>query len=680
MKKSKSSEQIIKFIYAAVVILIAVIIGAISVRVYINKQSEALKLSEIAFERTYNISEERIKSLKNISRLLFESDCVKYFGRSEGSYNYLQIQNLIKSYQDVFNCFNNQIIITDLRSEYYISAAGTDSLSNLSAKLTADLSDPENFNMNEIKFGIDRDAHLLNLIFGYEYYDTKERIFCIVISDISNFIPDSYDSSRTEMTGVAAAHSERELFKRPSLYVKNLEYLYFYNSKSPLRILCLAFVLLCCLLPFIFSRKIAGMLFNLTYMPVIKLMEQLGYKKAADEQWDSFVNRLVKSNEIQLQKLNETKISLRKLFIKNLIFGVKDITAADWKKYNLSDLNVPCRAAVICGKFENSGEFTANLELVMNKICRGEFIYLSNSQCIFITGDTDINYLSEKLVRVLDFADLYNIQILISVGKTVGSIEQIHDSYKNANDNCEKISVSAESSIVFSEKMPENNDDYYYPIDIEISLIENTILGNADKVNEILSELIEINFCSRLLDTENIREFKIMLTGTVNRILKQINKQACDIFGDNAAVYLEISALRDMNETVANIRRVFDRLCLYAKNSNTTKQEQLARGILDFIKQNYKNPEISLVMIAEHFLISQVHVRRMINLETDKGYKEYLDNLRIEDAKKLLTSTEMKVNAVAEEVGYTNVRTFIRVFEKRTGMSPGEYRLGTKKV
>lgn len=681
MKKNNKS-RIIQIIYFALIIFVSILIGIFSIRFYINKRAENRDIMQSSFEYAYNASEEKIHALQNISRLLFESDITKDTVARKNSYDYLQVTKLIKSYKDAFGCVNNQIYLTDLNDDFCISESGTELLSSLENQLNIKQGKIKDiyrdFNTNDIKFSIDEKKHLIMLTFGYKYYGTADNLFCIVISDISNFIPETYNNSRIVLTTDSPDKENGEIFRQNSTYVKNLQYRYFNDSSNIAINIFMFLIAISCIILILSAKKLSFKMFEITYTPIIKMLKPLGYKEGSNEHPAVFIEQLIRNNRLQIQKMNEASLYVKKTYIKNLIFGITSQIPPAFNHYTVPFKNTPCRVILINGKSDSDGFFT-DLETLMNKIFRGEFIYLNSSQNLFVSTDTDQDELSEKLVRVLDFADLSNTHIFISVGKTVNTLEDIQFSYKNACDNCEQIIDSSISRIVFSENITESNDEYYYPIDIELSLIENTVCGNSNKVSEILNELIETNFRTRMLNAENIRDFKIMLTGTINRILKQLNSAADEIFGDESAVYLEISALRNINETIQNIEKTFEKLCSHAQSSNTTRQEQLAGAILDYIRQNYKNPNLSLVMIAEHFLISQVHVRRMISYGSDKSYKEYLDTLRIEESKKLLVSTEKKVNTVAEEVGYSNTRTFIRVFEKYTGISPSEYRLRAKK-
>ena len=65
---------------------------------------------------------------------------------------------------------------------------------------------------------------------------------------------------------------------------------------------------------------------------------------------------------------------------------------------------------------------------------------------------------------------------------------------------------------------------------------------------------------------------------------------------------------------------------------------------------------------------------RRFRAATGYSPKDYVQSLRIEEAKQLLETEEQNVDAVAEGVGYADARAFRRLFRKMTGLSPAEYR------
>ncbi|MCA1321659.1 AraC family transcriptional regulator [Bacillus tianshenii] len=88
--------------------------------------------------------------------------------------------------------------------------------------------------------------------------------------------------------------------------------------------------------------------------------------------------------------------------------------------------------------------------------------------------------------------------------------------------------------------------------------------------------------------------------------------------------------------------------------------------------ENYQQ-DISLSELAEHFNLSSSYISTIFKANTGENFKESLNRYRIQKAKEILSSEDMKVNQVAEMVGYNNVNTFIRIFKKYVGLSPGQY-------
>ena len=67
----------------------------------------------------------------------------------------------------------------------------------------------------------------------------------------------------------------------------------------------------------------------------------------------------------------------------------------------------------------------------------------------------------------------------------------------------------------------------------------------------------------------------------------------------------------------------------------------------------------------------------LIHTQHDYGrdsYEQYIKNLRMEKARELLTSTNMKISEICERVGYSNLSYFCRSFRNEYGMTPEQYR------
>jgi YesN/AraC family two-component response regulator len=94
---------------------------------------------------------------------------------------------------------------------------------------------------------------------------------------------------------------------------------------------------------------------------------------------------------------------------------------------------------------------------------------------------------------------------------------------------------------------------------------------------------------------------------------------------------------------------------------------------LDYIHKNY-NTKITLTQLArtERFSISKYRVLFQKYMEVPPV--EYLISIRINRACELLTQTDLTIREISESVGYPDQLYFSRIFKKRQGMNPNEYR------
>ena len=93
-----------------------------------------------------------------------------------------------------------------------------------------------------------------------------------------------------------------------------------------------------------------------------------------------------------------------------------------------------------------------------------------------------------------------------------------------------------------------------------------------------------------------------------------------------------------------------------------------------FVYQNYKNPQLSSVTIADELGLSRDYFLSIFKKESGMKIADYIHQIRVEEACKILKKTSHSISEVASMVGYTNTKTFSRVFCKIMGVTPGVYR------
>ncbi|MBN1576515.1 MAG: helix-turn-helix domain-containing protein [Chitinispirillaceae bacterium] len=152
---------------------------------------------------------------------------------------------------------------------------------------------------------------------------------------------------------------------------------------------------------------------------------------------------------------------------------------------------------------------------------------------------------------------------------------------------------------------------------------------------------------------------------------------SCFVWLISMTIYMMIKE-RKKNERLENERLGKEQL---EKKSEPTHIEMKRRDeeetdrLHTYLKNNYQNPDLSIEIVNTNTGISTDRISVLLKKKYDnKGFREYLNYLRIEEAKYQLKATDRTIAEIAFAVGYNNITNFNRVFKQSLGMAPGEFR------
>ena len=101
-------------------------------------------------------------------------------------------------------------------------------------------------------------------------------------------------------------------------------------------------------------------------------------------------------------------------------------------------------------------------------------------------------------------------------------------------------------------------------------------------------------------------------------------------------------------------------------------QDERLTEILNYINTNYLT--VTLDELADEFHLSKPYLSKYIKDKSGKTFGDLVKNVRMKKARTLLKSGNMTVEAIADKVGYQNVEHFTRLFKKKYGMTPVQFR------
>lgn len=112
---------------------------------------------------------------------------------------------------------------------------------------------------------------------------------------------------------------------------------------------------------------------------------------------------------------------------------------------------------------------------------------------------------------------------------------------------------------------------------------------------------------------------------------------------------------------------------LGSQAQTSSRSQALFEAIRQYIDLHFAEP-LSRESVAQSFYLSPNYLSHLFQKCGPMGFNEYLNHIRLEQARMLLKGHDMKVKDVAHACGFADSNYFCRLFRKNTERSPSEYR------
>ena len=101
--------------------------------------------------------------------------------------------------------------------------------------------------------------------------------------------------------------------------------------------------------------------------------------------------------------------------------------------------------------------------------------------------------------------------------------------------------------------------------------------------------------------------------------------------------------------------------------------------VKDYIRHHYRE-DINRDDVANIAYVTPNYLSKLFTQKIGMNMREYINLLRVNEAKRLLLTTDDNISDIASNLGYNNISYFSTVFRKICGMSPAEWRAGNEKA
>lgn len=387
---------------------------------------------------------------------------------------------------------------------------------------------------------------------------------------------------------------------------------------------------------------------------------------------DAFVKRLLKGEFDSLQEVRTLMHSLPNMNLKGDAGYVAIIRINGYSglisKEIIHELNT---ARLLMKKFlhEVEGMFQLNVtDIDSDKIA------------ILITLDEEADSSkADELAAVFDLLREYvkaeyRIQMTVAIGSSFQALSDSSRSFEEAREALDYSVLIEEAKTIWYQDIIKESTTYYYPIDMELRIMNAVKIGELHEVYRIFEQLLEQNFSERQLSAEMVQQLFGELKGTFFKLLQHspFTDQAVSEGLKPRVEQLQLStSLERLRNEILGLLEAFCNRVLKKKENSTG---EIISKIVTFLESHYPDSDLNLYRISVAVELPEKYISQLFKEQTGENLSDYLEKIRIKNATDLLFNSEHTIDEISQHVGYNSAHAFRRAFKRVSGVSPSIYR------
>lgn len=418
-----------------------------------------------------------------------------------------------------------------------------------------------------------------------------------------------------------------------------------------------------------------------------KLKTKIELEKTANDQIDWSKEAFTERNIIEQQKLFQAIVSGS--------MSMPDLLSAG-KKLNI-DLTAQFYQVAVF-KYSLPGEigdvYSEKQNLLLGKATN--FINEIDECCYFdrgtegfallVMGESDKG-VTETMTKVIEQLKIINDEVddadyFCGLGSVVNRLSEVGKSYDDANWAFSYRYFREPNQVV---KASDLDAARRAQVDVDVNAVNTNEKnrkvfekflrsGSANEVNHFIEEI----FSS--YDEKNVKSLLFLnyivmdLYFAIVSFIRDLGYDTKDLGSDFADINTAVKSISNFNEAEEYLCEGLEKAIKLRDSNSVKKYSVVLKKVIAYIDDNFEKDDISLNTVASIANISPNHFSTIFSQEVGVTFIEYLIGKRMDKAKELLMTTNLRSSEIAYKVGYKDPHYFSFMFKKTQGMTTREYR------
>ena len=267
-----------------------------------------------------------------------------------------------------------------------------------------------------------------------------------------------------------------------------------------------------------------------------------------------------------------------------------------------------------------------------------------------------------------------NANVSAGIGRIYGNAESIHTSFLEAKDAFHyRIFVGENQALCINDVDPTNSiEDYVSEKQIR-HIMRQVKVGTKESLEKEIRDFVD-----KLKKSDiNLNQLQVFYAEFMVELMRLSRGHVISIsetgFG-NVNTNEELAGFSSMDQFADRLLELSTILWEKISSGRLDSTKKLAENAKQYIADHYSESTLSVDEICSHLGVGTSYFSSVFKKETGVSFVTYLTEVRMNEAQRLLDTTEEKSYIIAGMVGYEEPNYFSYVFKKHFGISPSKYR------
>ena len=284
---------------------------------------------------------------------------------------------------------------------------------------------------------------------------------------------------------------------------------------------------------------------------------------------------------------------------------------------------------------------------------------------VFIKGINEVCKIYERII---------GLTMSAGVGYVYNNPSEIRFSYRSAQSALDyRFVLGTGKAIYIDDVEPDNSIQLQFDEQEERFMLNAIKISSEEEIAEIIDKLFR-KIEDLLLPFNKYRIYIMEIMTSILKLVQAYNLDIDEIFGENFNCYSYLETFDSIDEVKKWFIKKAIKVSICIKRERINSSMLLVEKAKQYIKENYNDYDISVEKLCSKLHVSPTYFSTIFKRETEMNFVNYLTTVRLEQAVKLLNTTDDKTYMIADKVGYPEANYFSYVFKKKFGVSPSKYR------